>query len=74
MRGLRLGTVNARSMQEKALALSNLVTSMGITVTSPTARETFADLAEMTPQGVSFFQEPGARWRGGSGPVCVIGP
>ena len=51
---LRLGTVNARSMRDKAPALSDLVVSKGIDVlgtteTWLTIRETSSDLAEMTP-------------------------
>ena len=54
VRGLRLGTVNARSMRDKASALSDLVASkaidlLGITETWLTTKETSADLADMTP-------------------------
>ena len=74
--GLCLRTVNARSMQDKAPALSDLVTSkrnylLDITETWLTTKETSADLAKMTPPapplhlGFSFFQEPRARRTGG---------
>ena len=68
--GLRLRTVNARSMQDKAPALSHLVTSkgidlLGITVTWLTPNETSTELAEMTPQGFAFFHESRAWRRGG---------
>ena len=75
--GLHLGTVNARSMQNKAPALSDPVTSkgidlLGITETWLTTRETSADLVETMPQGFSFFQEPRARWRGGGVSLFVL--
>ena len=60
---LRLATVNARSMKDKAPALSDLVVSKGIdllaiTETWLTTRETSGDLAEMTPPPMvsSFFR------------------
>ena len=58
---IRLGTVNARSMRDKAPALSDLVVSkgidlLGITETWLTIRGTSRDLAEMTPNGFSFFR------------------
>ena len=67
---LRLGTVNARSMRDKAPALSDLVVSkgidlLGITETWLTIRETSSDLAEMTPNGFSFFQTSRVNQRGG---------
>ena len=67
---LRLGTVNARSMRDKTPALSDLVVSkgidlLGITETWLTIRETFSDLAEMTPNGFSLFQTPRVNKRGG---------
>ena len=67
--GLRLGTVNARSMRDKAPALSDLVASksidlLGITETWLTTKETSADLADMTPEGFSFFHKPRTRRRG----------
>ena len=67
---LRLGTVNARSMRDKAPALSDLVVSkginlLGITETWLTIRETSSDLAEMTPNGFSFFQTLRVNKRGG---------
>ena len=69
---LRLGTVNAHSMRDKAPALSELVVSkgidlLGITETWLTIRETSSDLAEMTPppHGFSFFQTPRVDTRGG---------
>ena len=74
----RLGTVNARSMRNKAAVLSDLVVSqridlLGITETWLTARETSADLAEVTPPGFSFFQIPRAKRRGGgSWPVRLV--
>ena len=51
---LRLGTVNARSIRDKAPVLSDLVVSkgidlLGITETWLTIRKTSCDLAEMTP-------------------------
>ena len=65
----RLGTVNARSMRDKAAVLSDLVVSqridLGITETWLTATETSADLAEVTPPGFSFFQIPRPKRRGG---------
>ena len=78
--GLCLGTVNACFMQDKAPTLSDLVSSksidlLGITETRLTTKETSADLADMTPEGFSFFHKPRTRRReGGVGrPVCVIG-
>ena len=70
VRNLRLGTVNARSMRDKAPVLSDLMTSkniniLGITETWLTSRETSADLAEMTPKGFSFFHKPRTQRRGG---------
>ena len=67
---LRLGTVNARSMRDKAPALSDLVVSkgtdfLGITETWLTIRETSSDLAEMTPNGFSFYQTPRVNKIGG---------
>ena len=60
---LHLGTVNARSMRDKAPALSDLVVSngidlLGITETWLTIRETSSDHAEMTPppHGFSFLR------------------
>ena len=70
MLNFRLGTVNARSMRDKAAVLSDLVVSeridpLGITETWLIARKTSADLAEVTPAGFSFFQIPRAKRRGG---------
>ena len=70
VRGLRLGTVNARSIWDKAPALSDLVASksidlLGITETWLTTKETPADLADMTPEGFSFFHKPRTQRRGG---------
>ena len=72
MCGLRLRTVNARSMLDKVPALSDLVTSkgvdlLGITETWLTTKETSADLAEMTPPppGFTFFHESRALRKGG---------
>ena len=53
--GLRLRTVNAHSMRNKAPALSDLVTSkginlLGITETWLTTKETSSDLAKLTPK------------------------
>ena len=67
--GLRLGTVSACSMRDKAPALSDLVSRKGIdlldiTETWLTTRETSADLVKITPQGFSSFEEPRARPRG----------
>ena len=72
---LRLGTVNARSMRDKAPALSDLVVSkgidlLGITETWLTIRKTSSDLAEMTPHGFSFFHTPRDNKRGGG--VCLF--
>ena len=66
---LRLGTVNARSMRDKAPALSDLVVSksidlLGITETWLTTRETSSDLAEMIPHGFCFLQSPSVNKRG----------
>ena len=60
--GLRLGTVNALSMRERAPALSDLVASgsidlLGITETWLTTKETSADLADMTPRGFLFLSQ-----------------
>ena len=68
---LRLGTVNARSMRDKAPALSDFVVSKGITETWLTIRETSSDLAEMTPHGFSFFQTPRVNKRGGGDGLFV---
>ena len=74
VRGLRLETVNARSMRNKAPALSDLVASksidlIGITETWLTTKETSGDLADITPEGFSFFHKPRTQWReGGVGP------
>ena len=70
VRGLCFGNVNARSMRDKAFALSDLVVSkgidlLGITETWLTTKETSADLADMTPDGFSFFQKPRTRRKGG---------
>ena len=67
---LRLATINARSMRDKAPALSDLVVSkgidlLGITETWLTTGETSGDLAEMTPHGFSFLQIPRVKRRGG---------
>ena len=67
--GLRLATVNARSMRDKVPALSDLVASksidlLGITETWLTMKETSTDLADMTPEGFSFFHKPRTRRRG----------
>ena len=66
---LCLGTVNARSMRDKAPALSDLVVSkgidlLGITETWLTIRKASSDLAEMTPHGFSSFQTPRFNKRG----------
>ena len=71
VRGLRLGTVNSGSMQDKVSALSELVASksidlLGITETWLTTKETSADLADMTPEGFSFSHKP-RTWRRGGG-------
>ena len=68
--GLLLGTVNTRSKQNKAPALSDLVASkgidlLGITENWLTTKETSADLADMTRQGFSFFHKPRTWRRGG---------
>ena len=60
---LHLRTVNARSMRDKASALSDLVVSkgidlLGITETLLTIRETSSDLAEMTPPWFLLFYRP----------------
>ena len=65
-----LGTVNARSMRDKAPALSDLVVSkgidfLGITETWLTTRENSSDLTEMTPYGFSFLRTPRVNKRGG---------
>ena len=71
MHGLRLGTVNAHSIRDKAPALSDHVASksidiLGITETWITTIETSTDLADMTPEGFSFFHNSRTR-RGGAG-------
>ena len=70
VRGLRLGTVNARSMRDKAPALSDLVASkstdlLGITETWLTTKETSVDPADITLEGFSFFHKPRTRRRTG---------
>ena len=55
MRGLRLGTVNVRSMRDKVPALSDFVTNnsmdlLGIAETWLTTRETSADQIEMSTE------------------------
>ena len=73
VRGLRLGTVNARSMRYGAPALSDLGASksidlLGITETWLTTKETFVDLADTAPKVFSFFHKPRTwRRRGGVG-------
>ena len=67
--GLRLGTINARSMRDKVPALSDLVSSKSIYLLSIietwlTTKETSADLADMTTEGFSFFHKPRTRRRG----------
>ena len=57
-------------MHDKAAVPSDLVVSqridfLGITEAWLTARETSADLAEVTPPGFSFFQIPRPKRRGG---------
>ena len=57
-------------MMDKAPALSDFVASksidlLGITETWLTTKETSADLADMTPEGFSFFHKPRTRRRGG---------
>ena len=72
-RGLCLGTVDARSMQDEAPALSDLVASksidlFGISETWLTTKETFVDLADTAPKVFSFFHKPRTwRRRGGVG-------
>ena len=75
VRGLRLATVNARSMRDKAPALSVLVASksidlLGITETWLTTKETSTDLADTTPGGFSFFHKPRTGRRKGG--VCLF--
>ena len=62
--------LNARSMQDKACALSDLVASKSIDLLSIietwlTTKEISADIADMTPEGFSFFHKPKQRRRGG---------
>ena len=68
---LRLGTVNARSIRDKAPTLSDLLVSksidlLGITETGLTTREISSDPAEMSPppNGFSFLQTPRVNKRG----------
>ena len=77
VRGLRLRTVNACSMRDKAPALSDLVASktidfLGITETWLTMKETSTDLVDIIPEGLSFFHKPRIRRRGGG--VCLFMP
>ena len=76
---LLLGTVKARSMRDKAPALSDFVVSKGIDLLGIieiwlTIRETSNDLAEMIPpppHGFSFFQTPRVNKRGGGVDIFV---
>ena len=76
--GLCLRTVNAHSVQDKAPALSDLVTSkginlLGITETWLTTKETSADLADMTPSpGFLILSQTYNTMGRGSRPVCII--
>jgi len=60
---LRISTINARSMRDKAPALSDLIHSKSIDVLSVTetwltTRETRGCLTDLTPAGFSFHQAP----------------
>jgi hypothetical protein len=73
---LRIGTINARSMRDKAPALHDLVLSksldvLAITETWLTSKETSASLADMTPPGFSFHQIPRAGRAGGGVGIFV---
>ncbi len=70
IRSLRIATINARSMRDKAPALSDLVHSknidvLSITETWLTNKETRASLADVTPAGFSFHQVPRSGRSGG---------
>ena len=67
---LRVGSINARSMREKAPALFDLVQSksldiLTITETWLTPKETTASLADVTPPDFSFHQNPRSGRTGG---------
>lgn len=67
---LRIGTVNARSMRDKAPSLSDLVLSgsldiLGITETWLSPKDTAACLADITPSGYSLHQIPRVGRSGG---------
>ena len=77
VRGLRLGTVNARFMPDEWPALSDLAASrsidlLGITETWLTTKETSADLADMAREGYSFFHKPRTWQRGGGVGLFVL--
>ena len=52
-------------LKQSSTVISKGIDLLGITEIWLTSKETSADLAEMTHQGFSFFQEPRARRRGG---------
>ena len=79
MRGLRLGTVSARSMRDKVPALSDLFASKSIDLLDITenwliTKETSADPADMTPNSFSFFHKPRTRRRGRAVGLFVSSP
>ena len=75
---LRIATINARSMREKAPALADLVESksidvLSITETWLTRKETRAGLADLTPPGYTFHQAPRVGRTGGGVGLFVSG-
>ena len=69
---MRIGTINARSMRDKAPALADYVLSksldlLTITETWLSTKETAASLADITPNGFSFHQIPRVSRGGGVG-------
>lgn len=78
-RSLRVATINARSMRDKAPALSDLIISKSIDVLSVTEtwltrRETAASLADITPTGFSFHHSPRVGRSGGGVGLFVSSP
>ncbi len=70
MHNIRVGTINARSMRDKAPALSDLIQTksihiLAVTETWLTRKETTASLADITPTGFSFHHKPRVGRRGG---------
>ena len=75
-RNLRIGTINTRSMRDKAPALSDLVVSktldiLGITETWLSTNETTASLADITPTGFTLHHIPRSGRSGGGVGIFV---